>query len=150
MNRSTTFINRAVAFLAITSVCGCQGDPYADYYTRTKPKISNLAGTYVLSRQTLSSTPIQQLATSAGVAKSPHTLVLHRDGAFTVTNIPVWIERGPSGTGWAIREFRSGTGQMAAERAGDLGIDVYVAHSANTNRSHVQPCAQPPSLRDSF
>ena len=97
-------------------LAGCHGDPYFDSYTRTKPKASNLTGTYVLTEQTLNDHPVANLRTKAGVTASPHTLVIRPDGTFVATNIPQWSE-GVLGD-WSIKSFKSGSGRWKLDGTG--------------------------------
>ena len=96
-------------------LAGCHGDPYFDSYTRTKPKVSNLTGTYVLTEQTLNDQPVANLRTKAGVTASSHNLVIRSDGTFVATNIPQWSQ-GVAGD-WSIKSFKSGSGKWKLDGA---------------------------------
>lgn len=132
-----------ILIVALASVSGCQFDPYADDYTRSKPKKSDLIGTYFLSGQTLNNTPIEQLKARDGSSPSPHKLILRSDGTFSILNMPMWVGNWANGSSdeWSISKFKSGFGKWDVQVVGSVGegsgkvVDVWGLDFSSANIS---------------
>ena len=72
--------------LILTLVVGCQYNPYAPLFTTTKPKQEDVAGSYLLTQQTI-------VPGGLGILKGGQcALDLRGDGTFIVTNYPTWAD----------------------------------------------------------
>jgi hypothetical protein len=137
MNTKNLFCPARHFFLVmgILIVAGCQFDSHYSSYTRTKPNIADLTGTYVLTNQTLNEQPITNLHTDKGVTASTPTLVLRSDGTFVATNIPQWSDGGAT-TYWTIKDFKSGSGKWVLEGDSEGGWGL-AFESANMNLPNI-------------
>jgi len=117
--------------LLISSIVGCQFDPFADDYTRTKPLKADLIGTYVLTSESMTNTAISQLKSEKGLSPGNYTLTLYADGTFKYINMPVWVGDWANGKDeWSIRSFKSGSGKWEIAVVGGVGdgskvVDVW-------------------------
>jgi hypothetical protein len=113
----------ALALLALAAAaCLCQYDPFADSYTTKEPASGDVVGTYVLTHQTLTETPVDQLAARDGTHPRVFELVLTANGVFTATNLPVWVDDWSDGANeWSIREFVSVSGGWRIDTVGSIG-----------------------------
>ena len=74
------FYNIATAVLYLF-VTGCQYDPFAGDLTTQKPAVNDVCGTYKFERQTVCKGEVLPVGRQA-------TIILNRDGAFQMTNVP--------------------------------------------------------------
>ena len=125
---------------ALIWVGGCQFDPFADDYTRTKPSQADVVGTYILKEQTLNDTPIDKLKAVNGSKSSIHKMVLRADGTYSLTNLPIWLGNWSSGSSdeWSVKEFKSDSGQWKMCVVGSIGegsgkdVDIWGLDIAST------------------
>jgi hypothetical protein len=74
-------ITRALMFLMLGIISGCQFDPYAGDLTTEQPKMEDVIGVYQFKEQTISQVPIDKLGLKA-------TIILKSDGTYQANNIP--------------------------------------------------------------
>lgn len=81
--------NQAATTLAIIAsvlLAGCQYDPYAHRFTTAQPKEADVAGSYLLTQQTITRDGLSILRGQTC------QLDLRADGSFALTNYPTWSE----------------------------------------------------------
>ncbi|MDA0657688.1 MAG: hypothetical protein O2931_03500 [Planctomycetota bacterium] len=75
-----------LAILVVTFVVGCQYDPYAHLFTTAEPNQDDVAGSYLLTQQTI-------IPGGLGAFSGQQCLLeLRADGTFGATNYPTWTE----------------------------------------------------------
>jgi hypothetical protein len=97
-------------FAGIACMCSPYG-PYEAQYTRREPAMEDVAGTYVLTEQTVTDTPLSQLEAEDGSRFTGSRIVLYEDGTFEAITIPRWVEQGE--WDWGIDRFVSGSGRWS-------------------------------------
>ncbi len=122
MKRFYKFWNVAAALLLISTLSGCQFDPYYDAYTRKKPAQADIVGTYTLTSQTLSNDrSITHMVANNGSTATIHTISLRADGTWAATKFPVWVGNWANKTDqWSISKFVTGTGKWSLGIVGSV------------------------------
>jgi hypothetical protein len=101
------------AILALTLLVGCQYNPYAHLFTTTQPKQEDVAGSYLLTQQTITPGGWGSLKGQQCV------LELRGDGTFSVTNYPTWTEAFSPTSGLFVA-FISTTGRWSCDTVGTV------------------------------
>ena len=99
--------------LILTLVVGCQYNPYAPLFTTTKPKQEDVAGSYLLTQQTI-------VPGGLGILKGGQcALDLRGDGTFIVTNYPTWTDAFSSSNGQFVASV-STMGRWSCDTVGTV------------------------------
>ena len=98
--------------LTIPLLFGCQYDPFAHRYATEKPSEADVAGSYELVQQTVTT---QGLAAMEG---RPCEVELHANGTFAATNIPPRVLDAPGKD--FFHTLISGTGTWRIDKVGSL------------------------------
>lgn len=110
------------AILAVTLLVGCQYDPYAHLFTTAQPKQEDVAGSYLLTQQTIAPGGLGVLRDQQCV------LELRGDGMFSVTNYPTWTEAFSPTNGQFVAAISTG-GRWSCDTVGTVS-------DGRTSRSH--------------
>ena len=101
------------AILALTLLVGCQYNPYAHLFTTTQPKQEDVAGSYLLTQQTIKPGGLGFLQGQQCV------LELRGDGTFNVTNYPTWTEAFSPTNGQFVASITT-TGRWTCDTVGTV------------------------------
>lgn len=99
--------------ILVLMLSGCQYNPYAHLFTTTQPQQEDVAGSYVLTQQTI---------TPAGLSVlqgQPCVLELRSDGTFSATNYPTWTDGFSPGSGQFVAAI-STAGRWSSETVGTV------------------------------
>lgn len=132
----TRWAARALPFLALGLLAGCQYDPHARLYTTEKPQESDVAGCYTLARQTVTRDGL------AALQGKPCAITLRSDGSFTATNVPPWEQGSPGTNFFGALLTGSGTWQIISVGSVDNGTRPLKTHwgvSLDSPASQMKP-----------